>query len=665
MELVYLWVDNYKNIHQQGFNFSGRYRCDYNPETNELTIDENTDYVHIFPENINVTAIVGKNGSGKSSLIELITYFRTERFTKYVDSFSIAVFFKNNSFYILTPYTNLTHIFNQAKVKIVNLTEHTVNSHDHAHIDIDLTFFANIKFDFTMQSKQHQNYHSGHFNDFYQGGMYYKNNEADDFNIKFVNLIQKENHFFSFLNADYIFDSFEVEFHEDDFLDHVDKQESYYEKLSKLRQKLEFDQIRLEGMTVHDILNEEKNHEKTIAKLRVKTLILSTIISYCIHEIINAINGFRNDIKSVSDMLIDDFLAAFNVVPEVDQKPNSSEFYSYLIASFLACTVIMQKKVFEYQKAFLDWSQQKKGLAYLTHEFDERLEDVMFFLSNKKIIDDLFELFHPIEDEKWSCKTIPLKIGSEEANGMFETLSKNLFFASFYRQGILKINFVHSVNGYSFNHLSNGEKIRLTTFINLAHKFIKSYTIQETSILMFDEIEQSLHPSWQRNFLYDLFSCFRQIENIYELKHPRLHFIFASHSPFMLSDTPSQNIIFLDRDENGKCKVFDGLKNKKQTFGANIHTLLSDAFFMDEGLMGEFAKEKIQSVIDFLNGVNESNLDQQKAWSIIQLIGEPFLKQKLEEKFHEKFSTEEEKRKTKIKQLEDELERLRSAQPEN
>lgn len=663
MELVYLWVDNYKNIHQQGFNFSGRYRCDYNPETNELKIDENKDYIHIFTQNINVTAIVGKNGSGKTSLIELITYFRTERFKRYVDSFSIAVFLKNDSFYVLSPDTNFTHTFNKVKVKIVNLTKLAVNPNDHISIDTDLTFFSNIKFDFTEQSRRHQSYQNSQFNDFYQGGYFYKNNEVDNFNVKFVNIIQKNNHFFSFLNADYIFDSFEIEFHEDDFLEHTDKHESYYEKLSELRQKLGFDRLRLEVMTVYDILKEKKDHGKKISKLRVKTIILSTMVSYCIHEIIGALNGFQNDINS--DRLIDDFLKAFNVLPEVDQKPNESEFYSYVTASFLMCIVIMKSKIVEYQKNFLDWSQENTKIAYLTQEFEDRLIDVIFFLSNIKIIDDLVNLFHSIEGEKHYCKTIQFKIDSEEANEMFEKLLKDLLFSSLYKQDILKVNFVHNANECDFNHLSNGEKIRLTTFTNIAHKFIKSHTIQETSILMFDEIEQSLHPSWQRNFLNDLFSCFRQIKNIYELNHSKLHFIFASHSPFMLSDIPSQNIIFLDRDEKGKCKVVDGLKNKKQTFGANIHTLLSDAFFMDEGLMGEFAKEKIQAVIDFLNGAYDSNLDQEKAWSIIQLIGEPFLKHKLEEKFHEKFSTEEEKRKTKIKQLEDELERLRSAQPEN
>ena len=73
MELVYLWVEEYKNIKNQGFNFSPRFDCKYNENTNELTINENKEYVSIFPENINITAIVGENGSGKSSLLLGIT----------------------------------------------------------------------------------------------------------------------------------------------------------------------------------------------------------------------------------------------------------------------------------------------------------------------------------------------------------------------------------------------------------------------------------------------------------------------------------------------------------------------------------------------------------------------------------------------------------------
>ena len=72
MELVYLWVEGYKNIHHQGFNFSPRFTCRYDEEKQELTIDKKDDYVSIFPPNINVTAIVGENGSGKSALLEVL-----------------------------------------------------------------------------------------------------------------------------------------------------------------------------------------------------------------------------------------------------------------------------------------------------------------------------------------------------------------------------------------------------------------------------------------------------------------------------------------------------------------------------------------------------------------------------------------------------------------
>ena len=80
MELVYLWVEKYKNIENQGFNFSPRFDCEFFPRYDkdgklgkdcELKITPK-DYMNIFPENINITAIVGENGSGKSSILKLI-----------------------------------------------------------------------------------------------------------------------------------------------------------------------------------------------------------------------------------------------------------------------------------------------------------------------------------------------------------------------------------------------------------------------------------------------------------------------------------------------------------------------------------------------------------------------------------------------------------------
>ncbi|WP_291724684.1 hypothetical protein [Bernardetia sp.] len=83
MQLLYLWIEDYKNIKQQGFNFSPLYDFEFKPTsfdkdgkvTGGTLIDKmdkeerkNKEKFHkdFFGEGINnVTAIVGKMGLGR------------------------------------------------------------------------------------------------------------------------------------------------------------------------------------------------------------------------------------------------------------------------------------------------------------------------------------------------------------------------------------------------------------------------------------------------------------------------------------------------------------------------------------------------------------------------------------------------------------------------
>ena len=137
----------------------------------------------------------------------------------------------------------------------------------------------------------------------------------------------------------------------------------------------------------------------------------------------------------------------------------------------------------------------------------------------------------------------------------------------------------------------------------------------------------------------------------------KVHFVITSHSPFILSDLPKENIIF---QEKGK-QVYP-FDDGKQTFGANIHTLLSHGFFMKDGLMGEFAKSKMDDVINYLNNKETEIKNDEDAQNIINIIGEPIIKRELQRMLKNKIElsnkTEIDTIKNEIKLLTERLEKL-------
>ncbi|WP_144219417.1 hypothetical protein [Flavobacterium anhuiense] len=76
MELKYIWIKEYKNIKNTGFNFNHSIEQEFQFIDNVLLISPKSKNLdNFFKENISsVTAIVGKNGSGKTNLTEFINY---------------------------------------------------------------------------------------------------------------------------------------------------------------------------------------------------------------------------------------------------------------------------------------------------------------------------------------------------------------------------------------------------------------------------------------------------------------------------------------------------------------------------------------------------------------------------------------------------------------
>lgn len=182
-----------------------------------------------------------------------------------------------------------------------------------------------------------------------------------------------------------------------------------------------------------------------------------------------------------------------------------------------------------------------------------------------------------------------------------------------------------------FNTLSSGEKQLIYTITAIVYHLQNLASVHQTENgkiayehinIILDEIELYFHPEFQRKFISNLLAALENFSGLTDSKVSSINFILVTHSPFILSDILNEKILLL---HNGKSSISD-----IKTFGSNIHELLSNSFFMEEGLMGEFAHNILKDTIDYLNKKNKIyDNRKEELLKIINFIGEDFLRNKL------------------------------------
>lgn len=114
MKLIALVIKQYDELFKnQIFNFSDEYKVSFDFETNELKIDKNPDYIeNFYGESIyNISPIVGINGVGKSTILNLIGYYhRAEDQNKDINQFFCIYLDTNGKFYLFDKNFDLSSI---------------------------------------------------------------------------------------------------------------------------------------------------------------------------------------------------------------------------------------------------------------------------------------------------------------------------------------------------------------------------------------------------------------------------------------------------------------------------------------------------------------------------------------------------------------------------
>ena len=175
---------------------------------------------------------------------------------------------------------------------------------------------------------------------------------------------------------------------------------------------------------------------------------------------------------------------------------------------------------------------------------------------------------------------------------------------------------------------------------------------------MIDEVELYSHPEFQRRFISDFVSLLNDLQIKRELINS-VNLIIATHSPFLLSDVPNENVVRL---ENGK--ILDG-DAKFKTFCSNIYELLANSFFMEYS-MGEVARRHIGCIIDAYNTQEDSKIESIKSRKdfyryLETVVGDSFLHQTISTMLESMLENEKpdiEKLKNQKERFEQELERV-------
>ena len=220
-------------------------------------------------------------------------------------------------------------------------------------------------------------------------------------------------------------------------------------------------------------------------------------------------------------------------------------------------------------------------------------------------LDTAFEearkVYDSLDNVKWDIRLIEL-LPPPTTNIVFQIVKKE------------NINADHSyadMDVIPFEGLSSGERQIAYTVSNLMYHLINIDSVSSEYLMgkneegerefllkykfvniMLDEVELYFHPDLQRRFLHYVKTA---VNNIQFESVKGINVMVVTHSPFVISDMPRKNILFMGEDEESG-----------ETYCANIHDMLNQSFFMDYSV-GEISRKELQHIIDLHEQMRNKN----------------------------------------------------------
>lgn len=269
-----------------------------------------------------------------------------------------------------------------------------------------------------------------------------------------------------------------------------------------------------------------------------------------------------------------------------------------------------------------------KRLEWLSMWIDRRGDGTPYYLLHQIFDDikDIGNILNQFDDKYFTNETFTLPIEemySEKNKQLVEDLFERM---EQYRPDDTGL-FTEELLPYHFSCISSGEYQFAKVLGGIEEFCVKLSTGggHPNLIYLLDEPETYMHPELCRTFMKRLDTLLQERNADTDIQ-----IIISTHSPLLLSDVLPEQITRLDLDSKGYCLIKNS--TEKAYFGANIHTILADGFFLDYTI-GEYARLYLQEQLNWLkDALTQEVLDKEEQKHaeelsrVVPLIGDAIIR---------------------------------------
>lgn len=615
MELIYAYIGKYRTFENQKISFSNKFNVSYDDKEKTLSITRNSEYFDVYPGNIvGVSAILGKNASGKTSLIDLIG--KKIRFRK--EDLEIIKPHKLNSSYLNDPHRkkDIFHRQSTSTLEPVDFYQKDVYQNYYFFIyyygkndkNQDIYIFESdapyLFIDMFTGYKDRLNsldYYADKswisFVFLSEGSYNYILGDTQNYKIK-GETITRDISVIRFFKRDYfnIFDR-EHSNQEENTIISVWRRYSSIKNLYLYNQlafliksmKEKSETLKMYSDEYYTVNISFRESDTSLEELESKSHDESDVIPDY-REFIS--NQMSYEEKTVLAILWQYTWFIFRAIMRPQEKLIQNDPRVDLLEKLYKNEELPSVndyagvKDFYHQKIrlLLDNDPDREYRYAESSNIEHAEEALENFLSNAN--------FCKIE-YRYSENLLSFTIKKDtELNHPDHSVKS--FFDDFLDEPIKKnMEQEDSLLGGFFKSdiqfLSDGEKENLAMFASIDEQVRINLENKRKYILLFDEIERSMHPELCRNLVLDL------MEFLHKYPEKEFQIIIASHSPFIASDIPKGNVVQLTRERERSIVV----KPDQSSFGQNIHTILKTQFFLNS-TFGAYAEVAIGNLEKWL-----------------------------------------------------------------